>query len=41
MWKLYHVKKKIFKEKDIAIQDKMLFETMGNYFSPNSEYKKI
>lgn len=41
MWKLYDVKKKIFKEKEIAVQDQKLFETMGNYFSPNSEYKKI
>lgn len=41
MWKLYDVKKKIFKEKDVNIQNRMLFETMSNYFSPNSEYKKI
>lgn len=41
MWKLYKVKKKIFKEKDRAVQDQKLFETMSNYFSPKSEYKKI
>lgn len=41
MWKLYDVKKKIFKEKDVNIQNRMLFETMSGYFSPNSEYKKI
>lgn len=41
MWKLYEVKKNIFKEKEVSVQDKRLFETMGNYFSPNSEYKKI
>ena len=41
MWKLYKVKNSIFKEKDNDVQNKMLFETMSNYFSPNSEYKKI
>lgn len=41
MWKLYDVKKKIFKEKEVAVQNQKLFETMSNYFSPNSEYKKI
>ncbi len=41
MWKLYDVKKSIFKEKETATQNKLLFETMSNYFSPNSEYKKI
>lgn len=41
MWKLYDVKKKIFKEKDKHAQDAKLFETMRNYFSPMSEYKKI
>ena len=41
MWKLYDVKKKIFNEKDKAIQDAKLFDTMRNYFSSTSEYKKI
>lgn len=41
MWKLYELKKTIFKERDINIQNRMLFETMSNYFSPNSEFKKI
>ncbi len=41
MWKLYKVKKKIFKEKNVEVQDAKLFDTMRNYFSPMSEYKKI
>lgn len=41
MWQLYAVKKDIFSTKDIATRDKKLYETMSEYFSPNSEYKKI
>ncbi len=41
MWKLYHKKTAIFKNKDITLRDELLFETMSDYFSPNSEYKKI
>ncbi len=41
MWKLYAVKSAIFKTKDIARRDEMLYETMSGYFSPASEYKKI
>lgn len=41
MWKLYHVKTDIFKTEDIAERDSKLYATMSDYFSPNSEYKKI
>ncbi|MEM6966872.1 MAG: NAD(P)/FAD-dependent oxidoreductase [Bacteroidota bacterium] len=41
MWKLYGVKTNIFKTKDIPQRDKMLHDTMSDYFSPDSEYKKI
>ncbi|MBI1228304.1 MAG: geranylgeranyl reductase family protein [Bacteroidetes bacterium] len=41
MWQLYEVKKEIFNTSDIAVRDKMLYNTMSEYFSPNSEYKKI
>src|SRR5690606_2014228 len=41
MWKLYELKKTIFKERDINIQNRMLFETMSTYFRPNSAFKKI
>jgi len=41
MWKLYRVKRKIFETADITQRDEQLFETMSNYFSPTSEYKKI
>lgn len=41
MWKLYDIKTKVFKTKDIEQRDKMLFATMSDYFSPDSEFKKI
>jgi len=41
MWKLYEVKTKIFRTKDIPERDEMLYQTMSDYFSPDSEYKKI
>ncbi len=41
MWKLYHVKTDIFKTEDIVERDTRLYATMSDYFSPNSEYKKI
>jgi digeranylgeranylglycerophospholipid reductase len=41
MWKLYRVKRKIFGIADIEERDAHLYETMSNYFSPDSEYKKI
>ncbi|MGF2414699.1 MAG: geranylgeranyl reductase family protein [Ferruginibacter sp.] len=41
MWKLYEVKRKIFDTADIAQRDEQLYATMSNYFSVDSEYKKI
>jgi digeranylgeranylglycerophospholipid reductase len=41
MWKLYRVKRKIFDTADISERDEQLYKTMSNYFSPDSEYKKI
>lgn len=41
MWKLYEIKNTIFKTKDIQVRDELLFNTMSEYFSPDSEYKKI
>jgi digeranylgeranylglycerophospholipid reductase len=41
MWKLYDIKTEIFKTQDIAKRDQMLYETMSEYFSPDSEFKKI
>jgi digeranylgeranylglycerophospholipid reductase len=41
MWKLYRVKRKIFDTADILERDEELYKTMSNYFSPDSEYKKI
>ncbi len=41
MWKLYDVKTKIFREKSIDKMNQRLYQTMADYFSPGSEYKKI
>jgi len=41
MWKLYRVKRKIFDLPDTKERDRQLYQTMSNYFSPESEYKKI
>ncbi len=41
MWALYLTKKAIFKTKDIAQRNQMLYETMSDYFNPNSVFKKI
>ena len=41
MWKLYNVKRKIFDTVDITQRDEQLYKTMSNYFSTDSEYKKI
>ena len=41
MWKLYRVKRDIFDTADITQRDEQLYKTMSNYFSTDSEYKKI
>lgn len=41
MWKLYKEKTSIFRENDIEVRDRRLYETMSSYFHPDSEYKKI
>ena len=41
MWKLYKVKTEIFRTPHIPTRDAMLYQTMADYFSPDSEYKKI
>jgi len=41
MWKLYHTKTKVFHHDDIPTRDAFLYQTMSDYFDPNSEYKKI
>ncbi len=41
MWKLYRVKRKIFDTTDVTRRDEQLYATMSNYFSTDSEYKKI
>jgi hypothetical protein len=35
MWELYEIKSRIFKTENIAERNKMLFETMSEYFSPD------
>lgn len=41
MWKLYREKTLVFKRSDIEDRDRMLYQTMSDYFHPESEYKKI
>jgi digeranylgeranylglycerophospholipid reductase len=41
MWKLYHTKTKVFHQEDIPTRDAYLYQTMSDYFDPNSEYKKV
>ncbi len=41
MWKLYGEKSAIFEIEDISERDRRLYATMSDYFSPDSEYKKI
>lgn len=41
MWKLYRTKTKVFHQEDIPTRDAYLYQTMSDYFDPNSEYKKI
>jgi digeranylgeranylglycerophospholipid reductase len=38
---LYRTKTRIFKEPDVTKQDRELFELLGNYFKPDSKYRKI
>ena len=38
---LYRLKRRIFQDGDIAHQDRALFETIGNYFRPDSKYRKV
>jgi digeranylgeranylglycerophospholipid reductase len=38
---LYRTKKRIFNAEGVAHQDRMLFETIGNYFRPDSKYRKV
>jgi len=40
MWQLYDLKKSIFSVKDITERNRMLYNTMADYFSPDSVYKK-
>lgn len=41
MWKLYDIKRDIFRKRSNGERDTRLFETMSNYFSPESEFKKV
>ncbi len=41
MWQLYRTKKDIFLTKDITKRNAKLYDTMSDYFNPNSIYKKV
>jgi digeranylgeranylglycerophospholipid reductase len=38
---LYYQRVAIFRECDVERQDALLFETLGDYFSPRSKYRKV
>jgi digeranylgeranylglycerophospholipid reductase len=38
---LYRIKNDIFKIQNLVEQDRALFETLGNYFTPNSRFRKV
>lgn len=40
MWQLYKTKQAIFRKK-MPERDQLLYETLGSYFKPDSEYRKI
>jgi len=40
MWRLYRIKRNIFKQR-VAKRDKLLYQTLSDYFRPESEYRKI
>ncbi|MEO0733128.1 MAG: NAD(P)/FAD-dependent oxidoreductase [Bacteroidota bacterium] len=41
MWQLYRTKTKVFHQEDIPTRDAYLYQTMSDYFDPESPYKKI
>lgn len=41
MWELYEIKSRIFKTENIEERNSALFNTMSEYFSPDSPFKKI
>lgn len=40
MWELYRIKKAIFR-KEVIPRDQMLFETLAEYFKPDSKFRKV
>ena len=38
---LYRLKKAAFKDRDVERQDRILFEMLGNYFRPDSKFRKV
>lgn len=41
MWKLYELKREIFRRKNEAERDAVLYETLSGYFHPNSPFRKV
>ncbi len=40
MWKLYRLKREIFRQ-PVGERDRMLYQTLAQYFSPQSEFRKV
>ncbi|HET7088037.1 MAG TPA: hypothetical protein VFL17_05255 [Anaerolineae bacterium] len=41
MGKLHQMKTTIFRQKDIARRDQILYQTLAGYFRPGSEFRKV
>lgn len=41
MWKLYELKRSIFREKSVEGRDQRLYQTLAGYFRPDSEFRKV
>ena len=41
LWRIYAIKRAIFKSKDLTLQDRQLYDALAGYFHPDSEFKKV
>ncbi len=41
MWQLYDLKRTIFNKQNVPQRDRMLYQTLSQYFSPESKFRKV
>ena len=41
LWRIYAIKRAIFRDKDPAVQDRQLYDALASYFHPDSAFKKV